>query len=317
MRYLNKSWFILIILVMNLSLNLNAQILPINKKTVVTEPAVKQDKILYNDGKTDYATSQNSYILSGTDLLSDIKSLKYKVDNGDYVDYKSPVSIKDEGLHTIKYYSEDNVGNKTPEGSYAVIIDNTPPDVLVGSSVKLFSLKGKEYAPASAEFTIKASDTAAGVKLTEYSLDTSGYTPYSSGIKMSATGVHTLKYRSIDNLNNSSAEKEFVVFTDNTKPLVKIIPSGDLYTKANINFAPPSFQYSIEAIDLESQIAKVMVSVDDGKYGAYGNPLVLSKEGVHTIKAQAVDNVGNESAEVSLTFTVDSTPPKIELQPSK
>lgn len=271
---------------------------------------------IYNNGKMDFATSKITFSLTSQDALSDIKSLMFKVDAGTYAEYKSPISIQDEGLHTIYYYSIDNVGNQAAEASYSVFIDNTAPEVMLVSSTKLFSKDSKLYAPGSAEFTINANDIGSGLKSTEYSLDTGAYTPYTAPITVNTTGEHTIKYKAVDNLGNASSEKSLAVFIDSNKPLVKVTPSGTFFEKDGKKIAPASFQYSIEATDTESQVAEVLVSVDGGKFVLYESPLVLSSEGEHTIKAKAIDNVGNESDEVALTVTVDSTPPKVELKPS-
>lgn len=286
-------------------------------QTLVAVKPVGQVSSIYNNGKMDFANSTTSFSLTGTDLLSDIKLLMCKIDDNKYTEYKAPISIKEEGLHTIYYYSVDNVGNQTPEVSYSVFIDNIAPEVMLISSIKLFALNNKLYAPASAEFTIIANDIGSGIKSTEYSLDKGNYIPYASGIKITATGEHIIKYKAMDNLGNASAGKVFSVCVDNNKPLVTITPSGTLFEKNKKKFASSSFQYSIEATDTESQIAKLLVSIDGGNYVIYENPFVLSGEGEHTIKAKAIDNVGNESDEISLIFTIDTTPPKIELKPVK
>lgn len=270
---------------------------------------------IYNDGNINYATSQMTFSLVSGDSIAGRKFLKYKIDSGNYEEYKNAFNIKDEGMHTVHYNSIDNVGNQTPDTLYSVIIDNTPPDVIIVSSAQLFSKDGKVYAPAAAEFTLKANDLGCGVKSVMYAIDKGNSTAYASSIKFSITGDHSIAYKASDNLGNTSQEKTFKIFIDSNKPLVKITPSGILFEKAGKKYAPAAFQYSIEAADTESGISKVLVSIDNGKYVFYENPIVFSKEGEHSINAKAIDNVGNESAGVSVSIVVDSTPPKVELKP--
>ncbi len=271
---------------------------------------------IYNDGKIDYATSKVSFSLTGSDNLSDIKTVMYRIDAGEYVEYQNPISIAEEGLHTVYYYSIDNVGNKSPEFAYSVIIDNTAPEVNITPSVKLYEKDGKFYAPANVKYFLSAIDNAAGVKLIEYSVDGGDYTAYNEPITLDKGGDHTIKYRATDNVGNVSAEKTLAVFMDDTKPTVKIVPSGNFYVKGGKNYAPRSFTYTVEAIDSESGIEKILVSIDGGEFTLYQGPISIDKEGEHTITAKAVDNVGNISDEVKLTFIIDITPPQIELKPT-
>lgn len=271
---------------------------------------------LYNDGKIDYATSAAKFTIASEDALSAVKAIFYKIDKGEFAEYKQAISIADEGLHTIYYYSVDNVGNKSSTVAYPVVIDNTPPDVVLSPDFKPYSANKKLYVPITTKYSINASDALSGVKIMEYSIDGGKYIEYTKPFTIDKPGEHTIKYRATDNVGNISEEKSLTVFVDNVKPAVKIIPAGSFFEKDKKQYAPKSFQYQIEASDTESGVAKILVSIDGGDYVIYESPISIEKEGEHTISAKAIDNVGNESDEVKLTFMVDATPPKVELTPS-
>ncbi len=276
-------------------------------------PPAQPEAQIYNDGVIDYATSSTAFTIASEDVLSAVKSVMYKVDDGQYAEYKDAISIKDEGTHLIYYYSIDNVGNKTPESIYKVVIDNTAPEVILVPNVKLFtSVDKKNYAPLACEYILTASDNLSGVKRIEYAVDAGQYTEYTVPVKLTE-GEHTIKYRAVDNVGNTSAEKVLTVVVDNKAPELKIISSGEFYKKDDKQYAPKSFQYQIEATDTDSQVAKILVAVDSETFVIYESPIVLDKEGDHTIKAKAVDNVGNESPVSILSFTLDNTPPKVKL----
>jgi len=270
---------------------------------------------LYNNGKVDYATSGIKFSIAGEDVLSSVKSIFYKIDKGEYVEYKEPISIAEEGLHTIYYYSVDNVGNQSTTVAYPVVIDNTPPDVILSADLKLYSANNKLYGSIATKYSIVAADLLSGVKVIEYSIDGGTYTTYTTPFTIDKAGEHTIKYKATDNVGNVSEEKQLTVFVDNVKPIVKIVPSGKFFEKDKKQYAPRNFQYQIEASDTESGVNKILVSIDNGEYVIYKSPITIEKEGDHTISAKAVDNVGNISDEVKLTFTVDVTPPKVELKP--
>ncbi len=298
--------FLIIVSIMLFSMNIYG------KKAVKPAGAEQSKTSIYNDGVIDYATSAASFAIASEDVLSAVKSVMYKIDDGKYEEYKTPISIKDEGTHIIYYYSIDNVGNKSVESIYKVVIDNTAPEVSIVPNVKLYTADNKNYAPLSCEYILKASDNLSGVKKIEYAIDKGQYQEYKTAIKLTA-GEHTIKYRAVDNVGNASAEKSLTVVVDGKSPELKIIPSGQFYKKGNKQYAPKSFQYQIEATDTESKIAKILVAIDNGNFVIYDTPISIDQEGEHTIKAKAIDNVGNESAVASLSFIVDNTPPKLEL----
>lgn len=279
------------------------------------QPAPPVDSIIYNDGKVDYATSSAKFSIASKDTISEVKSILFKVDKGDFIEYQKSLSIPEEGPHTIYYYSIDNVGNQSTTIAYPVVIDNTPPDVSLSPDFKLYSANNKLYAPLAAKFSIVASDALSGVKSIEYTLGASKYQPYKTPITIGKAGDETIKFKATDFVGNTAVEKTLSFFVDNVKPMVKIIPSGSFYQKNNRNYAPKSFQYTIEASDTESGIARILVSLDGGEFVVYESPISFETEGDHTIVAKAIDNVGNTSDEIRQAVTVDISPPNVELKP--
>ncbi|MBU1077834.1 MAG: hypothetical protein KKH98_11115 [Spirochaetes bacterium] len=278
-------------------------------------PAEKEGNI-FNDGKSDYATSKATFTLVSEDKLSLVKSILVKIDKSEFVEYTKPITLDQEGFHTIIYYSIDNVENRSKETAYTVIIDNTPPEVKLDSSIKLVTHNDKQYASGITEFSLSATDKSCGVKTIEYSEDSGAYKPYNEKIVFKKSGLHTIKYRAVDNLGNISAEQSFSVNIDNAKPIVKIIPSGKLFEAKGVNYVPADFKYSIEAVSMESAVSTVFYAVDSDKYTDYKTPFTLPGEGIHTIKVKAVDIVGNESDIQTLAVTVDATPPTTKLIPN-
>ncbi len=291
-----------------------------SKKAVSKKKSRKGDKIkanLYSDGKNNYATSKAVFSVIAKDKVSSVRTIMVKIDDGKFVDYKTPVKIDKEGLHKIIYYSVDSVGNKSEEGSYDVIIDNTSPDAQIEPSIAPVMEKDVKYVPGNAEFRIVAKDEYSGVKAIEESIDNGKFKKHEKPIVFKKQGEHKIRYRAIDNLENKSEEKIFTLFVDSIKPSVKIIPSGKLYEKDNEKFAPANYTYKVEVENKESSLSKILIALDGGQYSEYTAPLQIKEEGKHTIKAKAIDNVGNESTEEVLVVTMDNTPPDIDLVPSK
>jgi hypothetical protein len=61
-------------------------------------------------------------ILTATDDLSGVDYTMYKLDSGNWTQYATPVTVSDEGAHTVTFYSVDKVGNKETEQSQTFTI---------------------------------------------------------------------------------------------------------------------------------------------------------------------------------------------------
>ncbi|WP_019415189.1 PxKF domain-containing protein [Paenisporosarcina sp. TG20] len=86
-------------------------------------------------------TNDVSVALSATDNNggSGVKETNYKVGNGDWGPYTSPISLS-EGEHTIKFYSIDNSGNNETEQTQVIKVDKTDPVITTLSDRSTFTL---------------------------------------------------------------------------------------------------------------------------------------------------------------------------------
>jgi hypothetical protein len=107
-----------------------------------------------------------------TDSVSTLSTVKgpsginhtyYKVDNGNWVVYSTPVTVSLDGSHNLSYYSVDNAGNTEPvKGPFLFKIDKTPPNItLVKERISFNQVK----------FTAQVSDNTSGIDRVEFFLD--------------------------------------------------------------------------------------------------------------------------------------------------
>lgn len=82
---------------------------------------------------------------------------------------------------------------------------------------------------ADVTVTISASDDSSGVARTEYNLDDSGWTLYSTPLVISTDAVHTLRYRSTDQSSNVETAKNLTVKLDKTPPTVSYTGNAGTY----------------------------------------------------------------------------------------
>jgi len=65
--------------------------------------------------------------LSSTDDDSGVNYTKYKIDNGPYNTYTTPVAVTEVGNHTVYFYSVDFAGNVETEKSASFTVEGLPP----------------------------------------------------------------------------------------------------------------------------------------------------------------------------------------------
>lgn len=70
------------------------------------------------------------------------------------------------------------------------------------------------------QVTLSATDDDSGVARTEYNIDNAGWTTYTAPVTLSAEGVHTFQYRSIDRAQNQEQDQSLTVRIDKTPPTV-------------------------------------------------------------------------------------------------
>ncbi len=284
----------------------------------------------YFDG---YITFVNSLVLfkltSKDNILED--KIFYKIDKGDFTIYSDPFSVKEEGTHSITYYSIDKMGNK--ENTYKVlnfITDNTAPSVVVTTNMAV--IKEKIYASENLKFSVSAKDDLAGVNAIEYSTDGTNFNTYDKSFFVVTDKPTELTIRVKDNVDNASdkfifkavdemgkqvesAVTSLKIHVDKVAPVVSIQSDKNLVDKDGKKVASIYYKYSVKATDADSGIAEVLVRVDGkGEFQPYKKEIEFTENGEHQIEAIAKDKVGNASNTVTLSVFVDYTPPESEIK---
>jgi uncharacterized cupredoxin-like copper-binding protein len=171
-----------------------------------TPPQVSASVSGDKDSGGDYVGSA-TVTVSASDTESGVASVEYALDNGAFTAYSSPVSVNDQGSHTVKYRATDKAGNVSPVGSVSFKVvapsggDTKPPQVSAQAT------GNQDWAwnyVDSATVTISATDTDSGVATVEYSLDGQPYTAYTKPFTVSQPGAHTVLFRATDKAGNTS-----------------------------------------------------------------------------------------------------------------
>jgi hypothetical protein len=263
-----------------------------------------------------YVSSKTTFELLSKDDLSLVDYVEYKLNDGEYMKYTSPVVIAKEGPATITYRAIDKVGNKENAQVLNVIVDNTPPTVNLKAVESLYSDKSNQYASTKNTYVINAEDNAAGVKEISYSIDNEPKQKYTGqAIKLEKSGFHVITYSAVDNSGNVSVDQTYLVNVDSGKPTVEITESIP-YVKVNEKtFARKDTTFKVTAKDGESGISKILIKIDAAtEFVPYVEDIAFNTSGEHTIEAKSVDNVGNESDPKKITFLYDIKPPETSIK---
>ncbi len=290
-----------------------------NDKPAVTEEkeVVASSGLVYSDGKVNYVAPGVRFQITATDSGSGVKHIWVVVDNAAFGVYTHAVNVPEEGRHIIAYKVEDQVGNVSPVKNYEFTVDATAPEVSVRTLDKGVKLGDTLYISVSNRLELKAIDELSGVKTVEYSFDGGNWKTYSEPIASGlSNGFHKLQYKATDQVGNTSQIKSFMVFVDNSAPTAGIEVTPTLVKVGEKNYAGKDSRFILTAQDKETSVEVIIYSVDNSDVAEYSEPLRLPN-GIHTIKVQAVDLLGNVSPEVSLTVEVDGDDPSANLTPAK
>jgi len=255
------------------------------------------------------ATNKNVTVTATFDSKSKIKL--YKVGNGAWKTYKSPVEMKNNGM--VYFRAADSAGNLSLVNSFRVNnIDRTAPVISKITAVAQNS---------TAALNISFKPDNSGISHCEITWGKKKMTIYPSGnlsanLSVNLTGLaigkHTVSVVAYDTAGNKSAAKKINLTIKDVTPPSKVTT---LYAPSVTNKYKGTFKWGA-ATDNSGKIAKYEIQLDNGKiYTSSKTSVSISNltVGNHTYRVRAIDkdkNVGAWSAVKSFTVK-DYTAPKI------
>jgi len=177
----------------------------------------------FMDRDTLFITSKSNISLKTRDDASGVKSVEYSIDGDGFKNY-AQFTLPNEGYHTIKFRSTDNVNNKETEKESSCYIDNTAPEIFIKFSIKAIgSKKGLPVYPNYTRMYVAATDKKVGTEQIQYAMDGAALQLYSSPQTLDASEMnrfrknkkYSVKVVAKDKLGNTSEETiEFYVGKD-------------------------------------------------------------------------------------------------------
>jgi len=289
-----------------------------NQESVKTE-SIKIDKTpptldinVYGTKKDDWYTSTVDVSLSGTDQLSGLNKIIYKIDQGPWETYSSSLRLSD-GENRLWAYSVDNAGNNYGFDEPMIIRIDT------GSPVSQCFLNGdgsNNNFYKTVTVSLSASDSGSGVENIYYSLDGSGFEVYSSSFVIDELGDHSIEYYAVDNIGNKEDTQSIVITVSNVNfDMTLARPTNGLYLMG-IRIFNLGSTVIIGSINIEVDISSFTGGPANVQYveffidgvskmtdtsAPYGWTLNEQTFGTHEIKV-----VAHTSEGVSITKTIDA-----------
>lgn len=268
-------------------------------------------------------TSATPLTLSGADpssngVTSGVKTTSARQDSASFQPVSGPLALSGaDGLHTLNFFSTDQVNNAETAQSVSLGLDNTPPvSSATLTSSQVHSVAGTLYASGNALVVLSAHDpqtggVAAGVDRIIFSLDGGAPQVYGAPILLS-NGSHSLAYHAVDKLGHAETSRTLNIAVDETAPETTLTLGEPQHTAGGQTYITPATTLSLSAVDAGAGVASVRYRVNGGSFVTYAAPFVLA-EGTRLVEFQAQDVVGNVEALQSRTFLVDAAAPQSTL----
>ncbi|MFQ6060238.1 MAG: OmpL47-type beta-barrel domain-containing protein, partial [Thermoplasmata archaeon] len=258
-------------------------------------------------GDNNWYVSDVAITMSAHDDTSGAAYVTYRIDGGPWQIYSGPITITQDGNHTIEYYSTDNAGNDEPMNSMIVKKDSAPAQ----SNPPIVSDSEGSYGwfKSGVTVTLSAHDHTAGVKYKSYRTDGGPWQIYSGPITITQDGNHTIEYNSTDNAGNMETTKSLAIKIDKTRPSTS--PPTVVGTEGDNNWYVSDVTITVSAIDEVSGVDYVTYRIDSGPWQVYSDPITITDDGEHTIEYYSVDIAGNDEVPVSYVVKMDTLSPTV------
>ena len=276
--------------------------------TVDNTPPSTTCSISGTEGTNNWWTSNITITFIGMDNTSGLQGTYYKLDSGEWGIYTSSVSLPDEGVHLLLYYSRDAVGNRETNQSLTLKIDRTNP--VTNHTIIPDSPTGlNNWYTRSVTLTFLGTDSVSWVNKTLYRINNGSWENYIVPVLLQEDGIYIVEYYSIDNAGNQETLHQVDIKIDKTPPTIRISKpvTKRLYIFDREIIKLPFQTRILGKITLEvfvndkvSGIQKVQYIIDYGtRIDVLKTPFsyVYDESSLlrhrHVITAKAVDKAGN------------------------
>ena len=249
--------------------------------------------------------------LESTDNLSGVNKLYFTIDEMTQRVYGSPINLSDlsDGLHTLRFYSDDNVKNEENMKELMFYLDKINPEtklIVIGDQHEATYY----YVSSRTTFELPATDNKAGVAKTSFSINKQDPQTYTSAFSLpNKLGLHSISYNSEDNVRNVEESNTRTFYVDNKAPNSSIDYGMPQFFTRDTLFINQTTPITIIPRDKHSGVHSTSTSVN-GEVQS-GNEFTIPTEGHKEIVFSSLDMVNNQEEDKTSRVYVDNTPPEI------
>lgn len=279
-----------------------------NNVSIVSSVVIKIDRtnptpptIVAN--KVDWTKDNVTVTISGgTDPLSDIERVEYKINDGIWKTYYPPLIISSSGQQRIYARNVDGAGNKSTEVYTDVKIDKEIPN----SPIIVLDHNSWTNTDINVKIEVNNSESLSGIRAINYKIGNGSWNVYHGEFSISTEGQNTIYARVIDNVNNVSIESTKTFMIDKTNPSKPTVNLSDnKWTDGDVTCTIVNGNDNLSGIK-ETQFK---IGLND-EWKKYDNEFTISSKGANAILARTMDNAGNIS-DISYSISkIDSDIPK-------
>jgi hypothetical protein len=286
-----------------------------DKTAPIVATDVLGDRFIVNEQI--YFSGRTKLKITAVDNKVGVKDTKYSVDNIEFKKYIDPFYLPSKpGVHIIKYYAIDSLGNVTTDNGDAenleykhtvskVYVDLTGPTMDYQYTGQKFVTRDTTFINADTKIGMSGVDNESGMQRITYTLDQNPTEiDYHEPIKITQAGVHKLLVIGYDNVNNRNFKPAFFV-VDNVPPVIytsySVQPLGQV---DSLSILPSYAQIYVAPTDNLTGIHKILYSVNDQpekEYLRFIDGFVKGQK--NKVRISVSDNLENKS-ETVLYFQV-------------
>lgn len=161
------------------------------------------------------------------DSLSGVRSYYVDAGGGFLAGEPEPYSFSTEGRQLLRVIAEDNVGNRSPELHFPLLVDGSAPSVWISPSRPLRRIGGQDYCDGQTEVTIDGRDSGSGIAGFTFRFDgEKTWRRYSRPIPVIVRTDFRIEARAVDAAGNASAVVALACRVDGVSPKTQLRVGG-------------------------------------------------------------------------------------------
>lgn len=158
---------------------------------------------------TVFINGKTEVLLAAKDAESGLQKITYSIDGqNEEIDYTTPFTLPESGVHRIDYFGYDNVNNRNRDEFY-LVVDNDPPRIIPTFSISPVGRQGDtDVYPSFVTVFLAATDEKVGYKRILYSINEGRERTYAGLIEgFQPDKEYVIRVRATDNLGNEAIEE--------------------------------------------------------------------------------------------------------------